>query len=95
MKIKDILRVIVTPTCWVRIDQYSKIWDAELNRLLDTCKITNIDEYSVMIGGKRIWIANHPYGSGSIVGSGITCARTTAFRLWDETIKAIVFGDKS
>ncbi len=45
---------------------YSREWDNELVRLMNNNKFTEINIYHAKIGGKRFWIANHPYASFTI-----------------------------
>lgn len=69
-KLKEIIRVLLTPTCWVQVDEYSAVWDAKLNVLMRTHRFTHIGEYTAEIDGITVWIANHPYASFHPYGHG-------------------------
>lgn len=58
-----LLRVLVTPSCWLQNYPYSTAWDAELRRLMNTNCFVCEDRYTALLDGRRIWISNHPYAS--------------------------------
>lgn len=62
-KLKEILRVLLTPNCWLQVQPYSAAWDAKLNALMRTHRFTNIGEHTARLGDYEVWISNHPYGS--------------------------------
>ena len=97
MKLKTILRILTTPSCWQRNHRTDHNWDRTLNALLDQHEFTNIDRHTARLGGKLIWIANHPYDSftpySHEAGSPpILPSRETAFRAYDKLKEAIVRG---
>lgn len=60
----NILRIIFNPDYWLQNEPYSLAWDTELRRLLETGNhFSNIGEHEATIGGRRVWIGNHPYSS--------------------------------
>jgi hypothetical protein len=65
-KLTDILIqiwVLINPSFWLMNYQYSKDWDSTLNHLMDNHNFIIKDKYTAVLGGKNIWIANHPYAS--------------------------------
>ncbi len=63
MSLRDVLRVLITPSCWLQVGTYSEDWDRTLVGLLQTDRFRNIGDYDATIGAYSVWIANHPYGS--------------------------------
>ena len=62
---RDFLRVLFTPACWINIGLFSKAWDRQLNDLMrdyDFVRHEYLKERA-HLGPCEIWIANHPYGS--------------------------------
>lgn len=57
------MRVLTTPSCWLQNHHYSKVWDAELRKLMMENKFEPIDCYRAKIGNRVVWIENHPYAS--------------------------------
>lgn len=62
-KLKNIIRVLLRPGCWIQNGRYSAMWDARLRNLLKNYKFRNCDGYTADIGSVKVWIANHPYAS--------------------------------
>ena len=58
---KYIIKVLLSPVCWLRNYKYSKQWDKELNKLMKEHKFTSPTEYDVMLGKRKLWIENYPY----------------------------------
>lgn len=56
---------IVRPDCWFRVTETNEDWDNRLWDLLETQPIKFIGRYDALIGDTPVWIANHPYASGS------------------------------
>lgn len=59
------LQVFLTPTCWLQNYPFSKNWDYELNALLmmEEPKEKEFSRYSLLLGTREVWVANHPYAS--------------------------------
>lgn len=62
-KLIDAIKVTFSPKVWFPIHPYNKRWDHILNRLLDEEELVIVDEYTATLGGTKVWIANHAYGS--------------------------------
>lgn len=78
-KLTQFLTIMVNPSFWIRVFPYSKVWDRELNRLMETNDfeiynpleddIGNEDyksTHDVKIGNHVVWICNYPYAAFSI-----------------------------
>lgn len=61
--IKNIFFVITNPSYWIMNYPYNKEFDNWLLNAIKTHNFENFTEHSVVIDGKILWIANHPYGS--------------------------------
>ena len=61
--LKYTIKVLLTPSCWVRIHRTSRIWDKQLQKLLEENKWRNHDWYTAYLDNNEIWISNHPYAS--------------------------------
>lgn len=48
--IKDIVRVLLTPSCWLQNYRYSRVWDTEFEKLLSNNKFINTCRYSSKLG---------------------------------------------
>lgn len=89
MNIKSLISVIFTPSCWDQIEPYSPEWDKKLNELMENNDFKNIDQYEATIGGFRIWIGNHPYGS-FIPAFGVRSVRpkrSTILKAYEKLVK--------
>lgn len=62
-KLKEAMRVLLCPKCWMQLNPYSPEWDAHLNQLMADDRFKKVDGHTAMIGGLEVWISNHPYGS--------------------------------
>jgi hypothetical protein len=86
VKMKNLIRVLLTPSCWFRNYPTCPYVDDLVNSLLDHNQIQAVDRHSAVIGGRTIWISNFPYASGTI-DEGSKCtgmpSRRTVFRLHD------------
>ena len=101
--IKNAIRVVMTPSCWIRNYRTSKEWDRELNHLLDTedFEIHNFHLRFVK-SGTCIWIANYPYAFGDRITPlenfygyvNKLPARKTVFRLYDKICSGKYKADK-
>lgn len=74
--IKDIFTIIFNPKFWSMNNRYSKNWNRELNKLMETHNFEYLDDYIyrykgkipnrphyVKLGGVTIWVENYPYAS--------------------------------
>lgn len=65
---------------WSRKHRTNKEWDEILQTLIRRNKITKINHYHVTFEDKYVvWIANHPYSSGSLYGlrTNIKCSKNS------------------
>jgi hypothetical protein len=82
------------PGCWGYAgDNFDEAWDTELWNLLIDGQIKFVDKHIALIGEHQVWVANHPYASGSDrginddifgVSNGPECSRATALFLGHE-----------
>jgi len=63
----DIVFLICHPSFLSMIRPYSKEWDELLNSLIEKHYFKEIDEIEATIDGVRVWIANHPHGSFTVL----------------------------
>jgi hypothetical protein len=82
--VKDFLRVLFTPSCWIQNESYNAVWDFKLNALMKSHRFTNWDGYTARIGEIEVWVANHPYASFSYGGS--RPSRATILKAHDKLI---------
>lgn len=81
--IRDIIRILTTPSCWIRnypTDRALSKWiNYSLNRGYSP---EYLSRYNCSLNGKVLWIANYPYAYGHLDNghSGMP-DRTTVFRL--------------
>jgi hypothetical protein len=55
------------PLYWLQVAPTSPTYDAWLNNLLDTNpKVERVSEAIAVVGGYKFWVANFPYGFGSL-----------------------------
>ena len=92
MKLKTILRILTTPSCWYRNHKVDLVWDMKLNQLLDKYDFTDITEHTVTLGSTRVWIKNHPYASFTLYHPSagvvkILPKRETVFRAYDKLVR--------
>lgn len=80
---KDLFKVITTPSCWIRNYETSKMWDSIILKLLENPKDIHIVGSKVVIDGVDIWRSNYPYAYGSPYDSstGPLPSRATVFKL--------------
>jgi hypothetical protein len=79
MKLSEIIQVIMSPSCWIRMKPTSKAWDKELNVLIEKCEPKLLNAYEMKLGDYTIWISNFPYWYGEF--AGLLPSRVTVFRL--------------
>ncbi len=62
--LREFLRVLFTPGCWMQMYSYSDAWERRLSWMLEHDRhFTLIDAHHATIDDVRLWIANHPYAS--------------------------------
>lgn len=69
---RDFLRYLFKPSFWTMLYGYNKIWDKDVNQLIDENKDVVV-YYNLLtdscthceIDGTYIWIENYPYGYGT------------------------------
>ena len=85
----NLIRVLLHPSCWLQLYQYSHIWDGILNQAIDKYKFTNPDKYHVSLGPMRIWIANHPNASFCCPITNLRPKRSTILKAMDKLLKDV------
>lgn len=60
---KYLMKVLITPRCWIRMFPSSEALDAKLLDLLKKHKFKKIDDYEAKLGNLTFWIKNHPHAS--------------------------------
>jgi hypothetical protein len=67
MKLKTILRILVTPKYWVRNHETSKTVSAFINDALDRgCEVRRLNQHEIELDGMVIWAGNYPYSYGML-----------------------------
>lgn len=85
------LRVLATPSCWVQVNRYSRLWDSRLRKAAEQHKFTNVAEFSARLGPYKLWIENYPYGSFRPYDRpDIRPRRITILRLGDKLIREAI-----
>jgi hypothetical protein len=70
------------PSAILRTSRTDKVWDKQVNELLDNPEsINRISEYSIIINGYHIWTSNYPYAYGNQSGRDKLPRRSTVARL--------------
>lgn len=63
------IKYLFKPAWWFRVYQSSEELDLFLNKCVDDCvDIDYVSKFECKVGGVKVWIANHPYGSCSVMG---------------------------
>lgn len=85
---KDFIRVLFTPSCWIQNYQYNDAWDKKLNALMKNNNFIRTSFETATIGDTRVWIENHPYASFSPDSCGIHIrpSRATILKAFDKLI---------
>ncbi len=87
-------KVLFTPSCWLQLQSYSPVWDAQLRHLLDSGeKFSNLSPTgcSAKIGKHEVWIENHPYASFTpYQGLKYRPSRATILRAMDHLVKDVL-----
>lgn len=84
------LKALLTPGCWVQIDQYSETWDRKLLELMKAHRFERVGDYHHKIAGCLIWTANHPYGSFRLRPSNVRPSRATILKAMDKLVEDVV-----
>lgn len=97
---KYLMKVLITPSCWVRSYQTSEVNDEKLLDLLKKHKFKKIDNSTASLGGVVFWVGNHPYSSFFLIkASALTTKekmlpkRTTVLYAYDRLLEDTI-GDK-
>lgn len=59
---RNILIVLLNPSCWSLNYPVSLKWDDEFNKLLEKHNFEYINRYEAKLGNHSLWIENYPYG---------------------------------
>lgn len=78
------------PSWWIMNYTYSAEWDKQLTLLLDQHTFTNISEYEATLGGVKLWVSNHPYGSMRPDILRVRASRATILRAHNQLIRDAV-----
>lgn len=83
---KNILRILTTPFCWLRNHRTNKMWDNKLNELLDNYEFEIVNNYTASLGGRELWYRNSPYAcfTAPWMGYDVMPTRKTVFRALDK-----------
>lgn len=87
---KYLLKVLITPSCWIQNNKYSAIWDDKLNRLMATHKFEHLNSCESKLGGLIIWIENHPYASFTYTRIKVRPSRRTILRAFEKLQKDLI-----
>ena len=88
-KLYYLFRVLITPNCWLQNNCYSKYWDTEFTKLLNTEKFSERGPYTAKLGKYKIWVSNFPFACMNVYhfpGNDIKLRpkRTTILMAWDK-----------
>lgn len=72
--LKYTIKVLLTPSCWIRNHPTSKVWDMRLLNLMEENKWRGNGRYTAYIGKEEIWIEKPPL---CVVRTGRHGANTT------------------
>lgn len=59
------IRVLYTPSCWIRNRPTNREWDKKVRQQLKNPKFTNINSYKCNLRDLTIWTENYPYAYGT------------------------------
>lgn len=80
--VNDALRILLTPSCWLRNYKTCPHMSRFINAALDRGEVpTQPDPYRIELAGKNFWGENYPYAYGHV--GNLMPDRTTVFRLAD------------
>ena len=79
------LKALFTPSCWIQNQCYCELFDAWLISQLDKKEVFKDITifgacFASVIGGRELWIENHPYASYRPTRSGFRASRATTLR---------------
>lgn len=75
---------ILNPKFWIMNDKFSKEWDEELNKLINSgVEVKRDSIYRIQIGPYAVWSENYPYACFTTVQDGTTFRprRSTIYKL--------------
>jgi hypothetical protein len=90
MAMPVLLRILTTPSCWMRNRRFDARVDVVLNKLLDEYAVTKLTAHHMVIGGRVVWVANWPYCFGHFTDRSDAMglpSRATCFRLRDRLME--------
>lgn len=95
MKLRELIRILTTPSCWLRNYPYSPELDRQLNELMDKHTFVPLGAHRAQLGPIVLWTANHPYASFHIMFNDLTSmrlmpSRATVFRAHDKYLHDLV-----
>lgn len=85
------LRVIITPSCWIRNHSIDQSFNEGMITALNDPEFNRIDEHFVELNGIKLWVCNYPYCYGcEDLPTGLTFlpSRVTVFKLHDAISRA-------
>lgn len=84
------IKALLTPGCWIQVNQYSEAWDRKLRGLMETHKFIKHGSHHAEIGGCLIWTANHPYASFKLLPANVRPSRATILMAMDKMVEDFV-----
>lgn len=89
------LRILFSPSCWIRIGSTSKVLDDWLRvQLNKKTEIIIESNYRVRIDNVVLWTGNFPYAYGNVDGNDNAYpSRAVVFRLNDAVEKTRLYGE--
>lgn len=94
--LKYTIKVLITPSCWIRNYRTSKIWDKQFLKLLEENNWERTSVYTAYIGSEEVWISNHPYASFfpyRPAGGGALPSRKTVLYAMDRLVQDLLGGN--
>lgn len=85
-ELKLFIRVLFSPSCWIRNTRCCPIWDYQLRKELQNPVFTDADRYTIKLNGVCLWSGNFPYASYSLhppIGYESLPSRRTVFLIHD------------
>jgi hypothetical protein len=76
---KNLLRILSTPSCWIRNHSTDKTWDLILRQAMAKHKFEPVTQYTAKLGDLIVWVRNHPYCSFHPEGMEVLPRRSTVF----------------
>lgn len=83
---KNLIRILLSPSCWTRIHPTNMHWDKKFNELLDKHEFKIIDKYTAVLGAVPLWIKNLPFACFETEWDGeyVMPSRKTVFKAMDK-----------